>query len=183
MWKRLASRILLAHPRLQVFEDDVELADGYRTTYLRFGDEGATASVLCRDDEGRILLQRAYSYPPDQVMLELPGGLVREGEDPAAGANRELMMEVDLRAGRLTLLGRYFPNNRRSARMTYVYLGEELTAASLPGDPEEEIEIAWFTEDEVEGLIGSGQVINQSILAAWSLYRAYRERPKDGLTL
>jgi 8-oxo-dGTP pyrophosphatase MutT (NUDIX family) len=175
VWKRLASRVLLSHPRLQVFEDEVELPDGYRTTYLRFGDEGAAATVLCRDEAGRILLQRAYSYPPNVVMLELPGGYVPAGEDPAAGANRELMEEAGLRAGRLTLLGRFFPNNRRSARMTYVYLGEELTEASLPGDPEEQQnEAAWFTEDEIEELIRSGQVVNQSILAAWSLYRARR---------
>jgi len=175
VWKRLATRELLSHPRLQIFEDDVELPNGYQTTYLRFGDDGAVATVLCRDDAGRILLQRAYSYPPNQVMLELPGGLVPEGEDPADGANRELMEEAGLRAGRLTLLGRFFSNNRRSARMTYVYLGEDLTEASLPGDPEEEIEIAWFTEDEIDELIRSGQVVNQSVLAAWSLYRARRD--------
>lgn len=174
VWKRLATRNLLSHPRLQVYEDDVELPNGYRTTYLRFGDQGAVATVLCRDDAGRILLQRAYSYPPNMVMLELPGGLVAAGEDPAEGANRELMEEVGLRAGRLTLLGRFFSNNRRSARITHVYLGEDLTEASLPGDPEEDIEPVWFTEDEVEELIRSGQVMNQSILVAWSLYRVRR---------
>jgi ADP-ribose pyrophosphatase len=173
-WKRLASRLLLSHPRLQVFEDDVELPNGYRTTYLRFGDHGATATVLCRNEAGRILLQRAYSYPPNQVMLELPGGLVPEGEDPADGANRELMEEVGLRAGKLTLLGTVFSNNRRSGRKTYVYLGEELTEASLPGDPEEDIEVAWFSEDEVDELVRSGQVVNPSILVAWAFYRARR---------
>jgi ADP-ribose pyrophosphatase len=157
-----------------VYEDDVELPNGYRTTYLRFGDEDAAATVLCRDGAGRILLQRAYSYPPNQIMLELPGGLVPAGEDPAVGANRELMEEVGLRAGRLTLLGTFFPSNRRSARKTYVYLGEDLTEESLPGDPEEEIEVAWFTEDQVDELIRSGQVVNQSILAAWAFYRARR---------
>jgi ADP-ribose pyrophosphatase len=175
VWKRLATRELLAHPRLEVFEDDVELPNGYRTTYLRFGDDGAVATVLCRDDDGRVLLQRAYSYPPNLVMLELPGGYVPAGEDPAVGANRELMEEAGLSAGRLTLLGTYFSNNRRSGRITHVYLGEDLTEASLPGDPEEEIEIAWFTEAEVEELIRSGQVVNQSVLAAWSLYRARRD--------
>lgn len=174
VWKRLATRELLAHPRLQVYEDDVELPNGYRTTYLRFGDEGAVATVLCRDAAGRILLQRDYSYPPNMVMLELPGGYVPAGEDPAEGANRELMEEAGLKAGRLTLLGRYYSNNRRSARMTHVYLGEDLIEAKLPGDPEEQIEVAWFTENEVEELIRSGQIVNQSILVAWSFYRARR---------
>jgi 8-oxo-dGTP pyrophosphatase MutT (NUDIX family) len=174
VWKRLASRLLLSHPRLTVYEDDVELPNGYRTAYLHFGDQGATATVLCRDAAGRILIQRAYSYPPNQVMLELPGGIVPEGEDPSDGANRELMEEVGLRAGKLTLLGTVFSNNRRSARKTYVYLGEDLTEASLPGDPEEEIEVAWFTEDEVDELIRSGQVVNPSVLVAWAFYRAKR---------
>jgi ADP-ribose pyrophosphatase len=105
-------------------------------------------------------------------MLELPGGLIPEGEDPKQGANRELMEEAGLRAERLTLLGEYFVDNRRSNRRMQVYLAEELAEASLPGDLEEQIETAWFTEGEVDELICQGQIVNLSILAAWSFYHA-----------
>ena len=98
-WKRISSRVLLDHPRLTVYDDEVELPDGRRVSYLRVPSSGVVATVLARRDDGKILLQRQYSYPPDQVMLELPGGNVPDGEDPREGANRELMEEAGYRAG------------------------------------------------------------------------------------
>jgi hypothetical protein len=35
MWKKLASKILLDHPRLKVLEDEVELPNGHTTQYLK----------------------------------------------------------------------------------------------------------------------------------------------------
>jgi ADP-ribose pyrophosphatase len=181
VWKRLASRVLLDHPRLRVREDEVELPDGQHVPYLRIESTGCTVSVLCRRTDGKILLQRQYSYPPDQVMLELPGGHVPEGEDPREGANRELMEEAGFRAGRLTLLGTFFRDNRRSDLKTLVYLAEGLTEASLPGDPEEQqIETLWVSEEEVDTMIREGQIVNLSILAAWAFYRCWSpEGPQD----
>jgi ADP-ribose pyrophosphatase len=172
MWRKLSTRVVFTHPRLEVHEDEVELPGGSRVSYLRIQEPGMSVSLLCRRHDGRFLLQRQYSYPPNQVMLELPGGLIPEGEDPKQGANRELMEEAGLRAERLTLLGEYFVNNRRSNQRMQVYLAEELAEASLPGDLEEQIETAWFTEGEVDELICQGQIVNLSILAAWSFYHA-----------
>lgn len=175
MWRRLSSRVILDHPRLVACEDQVELPGGERVSYLRFASTGVVVSVICRGEDGRVLLQREYAYPPNQVMLQLPGGHVPYGEDPREGANRELMEEAGLRAEQLTLLGEYFVNFRRSDLKMLVYLGEGLTEASLPGDLEEQIETVWATETEVDELIRTGQVVNYSLLAAWSIYRA-RER-------
>ena len=172
-WRRISSRVLLDHPRLTVCDDEVELPDGRRVSYLRVPSSGVVATVLARRADGKILLQRQYSYPPDQIMLELPGGHISDGENPTEGANRELMEEAGYRAGRLTLLGEYYRDNRRSDLRLLVYLAEDLTEASLPGDPEEQqIETLWVTEDEVDALIRDGQIVNLSILAAWAFYRA-----------
>ena len=87
-WKRISSRILLDHPRLTVYDDEVELPDGRRVSYLRVPSSGVVATVLARRADGKILLQRQYSDPPDQVILELPGGNIPGGEDPTEGAIR-----------------------------------------------------------------------------------------------
>ena len=172
-WTTISSRVVLDHPRLTVLEDEVLLPDGSTTTYLRWAPVGTCAvTVICRDGDGRVLLEREYSYPPDRWLLQFPGGGSLPGEEPAVAANRELMEEVGLRAERLTPLGSYLINNRRSDGRMLVYLAEGLTAASLPADPEERIEYAWVTEAEVDRLIATDGIENHSLLCAWRLYRA-----------
>ena len=50
--------------------------------------------ILALFDDGRVLLERQYRYPNDQVFIELPAGKIDLGEDPLASAKRELEEET-----------------------------------------------------------------------------------------
>jgi len=171
MWKKIASKILLDHPRLKVLEDEVELPNGHTTQYLKFETIGNGVTVIAVNSEGKILLQKEYSYPTDEELYQFPGGFVPLGEDLLHGANRELMEEADLKANHLVELGSYYMNNRRSNSKMYVYLGLDLQSESLAGDLEEDIQSYWFSEAEIEELIKNSEIKNFSVLAAWSLYK------------
>jgi 8-oxo-dGTP pyrophosphatase MutT (NUDIX family) len=172
-WKRVTSKIILDHPRIKVWEDEVELPNGKVTDYVRFGSGFRGAAVICRNDNGQILLQKEYSYPPDEFLFQFPGGAVFEGEDPIMAANRELMEEAKLRANKLELLGTYLPNCRRSDSLAYVYLGTDLVEESRQEDEEEVIESYWFSEVEIEEMIRKGEITNITVLANWVLYKTY----------
>src|SRR5688500_9982291 len=73
VWRTLSTRVVFSHPRHEVHEDEVELPDGRTVSYIRVYEAGVSVNLLCRRNDGRILLQREYSYPPNRVMLELPG--------------------------------------------------------------------------------------------------------------
>lgn len=173
MWQQLSSRILLAHPRVTVVEDEIALPSGEHTKYLRFDNEGDAVSLVCRRDDGRILLQREYSYPVDAWEYQLPAGIVKPGEDLQSAANRELMEESGFRANKLRSCGYYYFNNRRSNQKMYVYIGSDLVDESLAADAEEVIENVWHTEEEIHGLIATGDIRNLTILAGLSLVRAF----------
>jgi len=115
------------------------------------------------------LVEDEVALPSGAVVsyLRIPGGGGRPDETPAAAANRELMEESGYRAGRLTELGWWYANNRRSDAKMHVFLAEELAEAGLPPDAEEAIENVWVTEDELERLIQRGDVVNAFLLAAW----------------
>ena len=57
--------------------------------------------VVILDDRDQVLMLWRHRFVPDRWGWELPGGLVDEGEEPAAAANRELAEETGYRAGRL----------------------------------------------------------------------------------
>lgn len=171
MWKTLSSKEIFSHPRLTLIEDEVLLPSGLQTSYLTFKKTGNCATVICRDDQGRILLQKEYSYPSRCDHFQFPGGNVPLGEDIAEGANRELMEEVKLKANKLTLLGLFLLNDRRTDAKSYVFLAENLEKSERDQDPEEEIENRWVTPSEIERMIISGEIIALDILAAWTLYK------------
>jgi ADP-ribose pyrophosphatase YjhB (NUDIX family) len=172
MWTKLSSKEILSHPRLTVIEDEVELPDGSHTTYLRYDKKGDGAAVICRNTEGKILLAKGYSYIPNEMMYEFPGGFVPNGEAIEEGANRELMEEVGLKAGSLTLLGSFLFDHRRSISRAYVYLAENLTEQKLPHDPEEHMEVYWFTPEQIDQIIAEGKVDQCVALAAWTIYKS-----------
>ena len=59
----------------------------------------AAAYVLCRDDDGRILLTRfTQAGNPDSGSWTMPGGGMEWGEDPIETAARELEEETGLHA-------------------------------------------------------------------------------------
>jgi ADP-ribose pyrophosphatase len=171
MWKTVSSKEIFNHPRLTLIEDEIILPNGHRINYLKDKDNGGCAVTIITKRDGKILIQREYSYPPNQKLFQFPGGAVPAGEEPEIGANRELMEEMGFRANKLELLGSYLINNRRSKKKMYVYVGTDLVEEALDADPEEDIESFWFSEDEIATMIKNGDIINVHSLASWCLYK------------
>jgi 8-oxo-dGTP pyrophosphatase MutT (NUDIX family) len=170
-WKILKSKKIFSHPRLTLVEDDILLPNGIKSKYLKFKDDGNAVTIICKRDDGRILLQKEYSHPPQEWLYQFPGGLVPLKEDIKKGANRELMEEAKYEAKKLKLLGGYLVNNRRSKSKMFVFLATNFIKKSKAGDVEETIESYWFSEKQVEKMIVEGKIMNCHVLASWTLYK------------
>ena len=166
----MSSKEIFHHPRLTLIEDEVELPNGIKTKYLKYKDNSDAVTIICRRDDGKVLLSLEYSYPLNEAIFQFPGGVVPHGENLEKGANRELMEEVGLKAEKLTLLGNYLIENRRSTSKMYIFLAENLKEESRKGDVEEDIESFWFSEDEISEMIKNGRILNCHALASWSLF-------------
>lgn len=174
-WKKLATSTLLSHPRLTVKEDDVELPNGHKTKYIYFDKSyGAVTIIAVRDD--KVLLQQEYSYPPNEVMYQFPGGGLKEDETPEIGGQRELQEESGYQ-GSPHYLGCYYPDNRRSkAKMHVVFMDNVVGCAKEGGDIEETIISQWVSFPTLYSMIEKGKIVNYSILAGMSLFEAYLRR-------
>lgn len=177
-WKKLSTKLLFEHPRIKLWEDSVQLPSGKTTTYLHFGTASDAATIIAIRDDGKLFIQKEYSYPPNEWLLQFPGGGIERGENPKQGALRELSEEAGL-TGDLEDIGWYYPNNRRSPARMHVYMATNLTKKQSEGDDEELFENFWMSESEIEEKIVSGEARNYSLLAAWTLYKAKkRSGPK-----
>jgi ADP-ribose pyrophosphatase len=133
-----------------------------------------SVAVIALNDAGEILLQREYSYPPNEILWQLPGGSMTEGEDPVEAARRELSEESGLTARKCKILGHYYTNNRRSDERQYVVLCIDLASRLSKADPEEFIESQWVPVDKLDDMMASGEFENAYLLAALNLWRAVR---------
>ena len=174
-WKKLGSTKIFEHPRITLYEDEVKLPSGHKTSYLHFGEGQHAGMVLAKNSDEKFLVQKEYSYPPDEVLNQLPGGGLNEDEDPMQGAKREFAEETGL-TGDLAPLGWFYMNNRRSAGKMYVYLATNLSSVdTFHKDEEELFEEAWCTEVEIEKLIANNEIRSFTFLAGWSLYQAHKK--------
>ena len=170
-WKKLSQNILLTHSRLSVYEDEVELPSGHKTHYIHFGKKQDATSIIAINDEGKILVQKELSYPINEWLYQFPGGVDEEGESNEDSALRELGEEGGY-TGKLEKIGKFLVDHRRREDFIYVYVATDLKETSTHWDLEEAFESYWFTPDEIELMICSGEIVNNTLLCAWALFRS-----------
>lgn len=169
-WKKLSKKTLLKHPRITVSEDIVQLPNGTKTDYIYFEGTPDSATIIARDNSGKILVQQEYSYPPNKLLFQFPGGGINPEETPLEGAVRELEEEANL-IGELTNLGSYYTDNRRHPRKQFAFLATNLISSPGKKDLEEDFIEHWLTEKEIDQLIKDGLLCLSSALSVWQLYK------------
>ncbi|MGH7196908.1 MAG: NUDIX hydrolase [Candidatus Saccharimonadales bacterium] len=168
-WKKLSTRKVFEHARIEIYEDIVELPSGHQTDYIHFGSEKDVATIIAVNEMDKILLQREYSYPQREKLFQFPGGAIEDGETSLEGAARELAEEGQLK-GELKQIGWFFINNRRSTSKMYVFVATNLQPTEAEKDIEEEFEDFWLTPDEINELIRKNKICNYSTLSAWTFF-------------
>ncbi len=172
-WKFIERKVLLDHPRMKIVEDYVKLPNGKQINYiLEASTDKASVAIIAINDKNEILLQKEYSYPPNEVLFQLPGGAVKESEEIVVAANRELSEESGYIGKNCQIIGYFYLNNRRSDRKQYVILCRDLIKKKQSHDDEEIIESIWVSLDKVDQLIKENKITNVSLLAALRLYNA-----------
>lgn len=170
-WQHIETRIIFEHPRITVSEDIVVLPSGEQTKWMHFREAPDFVKVICVDDQRRILVEYSYAHPPRQVIQEFPGGLVNRGESYADAARRELVEEVGLYPRHLEQIGSFLDNTRRSDRRGIIFWATDFETRPTRPDAEEFIEYEWLAIETLEQMICSGEVVNITLLAAWSIFR------------
>ncbi|MFO0971233.1 MAG: NUDIX hydrolase [Candidatus Saccharimonadales bacterium] len=169
-WKKISSKQILDDPQLSINEDIVELPNGKRSRYvLHAHTDLHSVLIIAQNSEGKFLVQREYSYPPNEVMWQLPGGAMELGETVKDAALRELAEECGYSSKNVIDLGYFYVQNRKSNRKQYVVICSDLFEHVLEGDPDEFIELHWLTLKEIHEKVSRGEIVNINFLAALSL--------------
>ena len=139
-WKTLERRVLLSRkPWLEVGDEKIELPDGRVIDgypYVRSRDYAVIVAVR---DDGEIALLRSYRHGPRNEQLELPAGVIEEGESPLAAAKRELREETGYEADGWAALGSHTVHANYGVGTQHSFIARGLKKVAEPhsGDLEE----------------------------------------------
>jgi len=156
-------RTLYESPWVQLILVDIAPPDGNRFEHhvVRL-NRVAIAAVLNEADE--VLLLWRHRFVDDSWGWELPGGIVNDGEDPAACAAREVEEETGWRPGRLESLVAYQPMPGMVDTPHYLFVAHDSKRVSDPSDPEEAGRVGWVPLRTVLELVDRREILGSGSL-------------------
>jgi ADP-ribose pyrophosphatase len=130
-------------------------------------------TVVPLDEEGMIHFVRQFRVAAQVSLLELPAGVLHEGEDPLEGAAREVREETGQAAAEMVLLGTFYMVPGYSSEKMTVYLATGLRADPLPMDDDEFLQAERIPAQTALEMARSGQIQDGKTLAALLLAEKY----------
>ncbi len=128
-------------------------------------------NVIALTDENEIVLVEQYRYGIEKPTLELPGGVVDEGEHPREASIRELKEETGYEGNEIVNLGKVSSNPAMMNNYTHTYLikgCKKVSDQELDGN--ERINVHVMPLDDFLKLVANGGVHHSLVVAAVAKY-------------
>jgi ADP-ribose pyrophosphatase len=138
-------------------EDTVELPNG-KTALREIVEHAPVVAIVPLDENGEVVLVRQYRLAAEEALLEVPAGLVDDGEELEAAAQRELQEETGYRAASLKRIAGFFVSPGFCTEFIHIYLATGLSESALDGDEDEDIAVERLPLSEAFGLVQSGAI-------------------------
>ena len=178
-WERLGGESLLETPYFNLRSDRLRLPDGSVKDPYYVLERPDAAIIFPVTPEGEVVLVRQYRPPLERLELGLPAGLVEPGEEPEVAARRELSEETGYSGGEWEPLGSVASSPSLKDNWAYLYLARGVRETAPPDpDEHETIEVVRVPLEEIRDLVGAGEIVSSSgVAAAMLALDRIRERP------
>ncbi len=116
--------------------------------------------------EDEFVLIRNYRYPIDEYVLEIPAGLVDEGETPEETVRRELEEETGYLLRDMQRLCTYQPIASLNTQTAYLFMGHAEEGGRKQRDPLEDMEVTLLPIKEVYRMLDEGELSHPHTMLA-----------------
>ncbi len=166
------SRPALDTARFQVRLTEVPKRDGGTRTYgfLATADAVVVLPVL---SDGRVVLIKNRRTACEQMLWEVPAGMIEAGEDPSVCALREVEEETGYLATRVTPIHGFFGCPGMVSEFLYAYVATGLSKTAQNLDDTEEIEVHPMPLAQALEMIEDGTLRDAKSIATLLYYATF----------
>lgn len=150
----------------------ITLLDGRERAY-DLVEHGDSVSIVPVTEDGQIYFVTQHRIGAEQALLELPAGVLDDGEEPRNAASRELQEEIGKAPGELIELGGFYLAPGYTDEYMVVFLAKDLFDSPLDPDEDEFLEIVKLSIADVYEKAFAGEIIDGKTLAALMLAQPY----------
>ena len=168
-WTLLASRDVSDHRIFRIREDLYRFEPSGQQREFVVLESPSWVNVIPVTVDRQVVLIRQYRHGVRDVILEIPGGVIEEGESPETTALRELREETGYAAERIWPLGRVLPNPAIQDNYCYLFAADGCRRVDEPTpDPFEQIEVLERPLAEIPAMIRRGEISQTMVVAAFA---------------
>lgn len=167
-WKRKTSKEVADCRVFKVREDFCERESDAKESSFFVIENPDWVNIIALTKANEIVLIKQFRHGTEEIILELPGGMIDEDEEPLAAARRELLEETGFSAENFILLGKSHPNPAIQNNTIFHFLAidcEETAETSF--DEHESVITKLVSLSETEKLIADGNITHSLVIAAF----------------
>lgn len=128
--------------------------------YTSFVDiKSDSVNIFPITDDGQVVLVKQFRPGSELIEFELPGGMIDPGEQPSRAAERELREETGFEGNVEYISARSYSPYSEGKRHIYIATGCK-KVAKQDLDPDEFLEVAVVTIEDLENLLYNGKIRN-----------------------
>lgn len=157
-WKEISRESVFSKYGRGVEKRVYQLPNGKEADfYLNTSDHDSVACLALTKDN-HVVLAKQFRPGPAEILLEMPGGGPKDGEDLETAIQRELLEETGYR-GKVQYVGSTFSDAYEPRRKNVFCITEcEKIAEPMLEDNGESIEVALLSMQEFRDLLRSGRM-------------------------
>jgi len=174
IWRRVSSHLVAD---CKVFTVTQKLMEGENKSIDAYVIENPDwVNIIALTAEMQVVLIEQFRYGIEKVILELPGGMIDEGENAERAARRELLEETGFSAEKFILLGISNPNPAIQNNRIYHYLAINARKTSdTDFDENESISTKLVPIKETDYLIKSGKITHSLVVSAFHYFSLWQK--------
>jgi 8-oxo-dGTP pyrophosphatase MutT (NUDIX family) len=133
-------------------------------------------NVVAVTPDDQIVLIEQYRHGIRSITLEIPGGMVDDGESPLEAGKRELLEETGYASDDWVCIGEINPNPAIQNNTCYTYLAINTKRVQVPNfEGTEDISVLVMPSTDITKLVTEGKITHSLVVVAVYWYFLYNQ--------
>lgn len=169
-WKKIKREKVFDSKFLKVYQDTIQLLSGAVIDDYTLVQKPDVVMIVAITKDKKIILIREYEHGAGKMLLTLPSGHIKQGEDIMEAARRELLEETGYGNGRFSFLGSLYEYPSKDLhRVLVVRAGNVEPIKDTQHEITETIQTNLTSLNDVKSLIKNNKLQVSSVLASLAL--------------